>query len=80
VALGSSKAGEWKWGQILNCHILERLHGTGRRPLDKQKKATETVIQQAELLGKEGKAGVRSRIATLTVIQQAELLGKEWAG
>jgi len=37
----------------LKCHILGRPYGTGKRPPDKQKKATETVVQQAELLGEE---------------------------
>jgi len=37
----------------LNCHIPGRLYGEGKRPPDEQKKATETVVQQAELLGEE---------------------------
>lgn len=40
-------------GQILNCHIFGRLYGKGKRPPEKQKKATETVMQQAELLGED---------------------------
>ena|GEM_PF-5421953 len=46
--------GSWNvWGQTLNYHIPGRFYGKGKRPPDKQKKATETVIQQAELLGEE---------------------------
>jgi len=44
-------------GQILNCHILGRLFDRETRPPDKQKKATDTVIQQAELLGEDWAQG-----------------------
>jgi hypothetical protein len=51
---GALSASTWESGvRSLIATFLGRLYGTGRRPPDKQKKATETVIQQAELLGKE---------------------------
>ena len=45
--------GQEERDQILKCHILGRPYDTGKRPPDKQKNATETVVQQAELLGEE---------------------------
>lgn len=42
-----------KWGQPLNYHINEKLYGKGKQPPDTLKKATETVVQQAELLCEE---------------------------